>query len=246
MAEEKDKKVIGLYGEMRLAMELHERDWQVYRAYIDDKFDFVITKSYCTNCKKFFKETYTRTTENYTKNSDTKPRKVKAVTNLCKECEKNTLFMLVRFIQVKTSEGKTPESKNSLTTGLKNYSFHAKIRYHLADSRIFYAWIQVIDKITEKDNKEKDAIFFIFHTDDVEKFDDLSLDSYQITDNQKTSLTISNSGEVVKKGKKYNYDFFKHAKNNFDISDEIREDEKRWKIQLDKNFNSKNETKRKT
>ena len=42
---EGDKLVIGLYGEMRLAMELHKRGWQVYRAYIDEKFDFVILKS---------------------------------------------------------------------------------------------------------------------------------------------------------------------------------------------------------
>ncbi len=27
-----DKHVIGLYGEMRLAMELHKRGWQVFRA----------------------------------------------------------------------------------------------------------------------------------------------------------------------------------------------------------------------
>ena len=46
-----DKRVIGLYGEMRLAMELHKQGWQVYRAYIDDKFDFVILKSYCENCQ---------------------------------------------------------------------------------------------------------------------------------------------------------------------------------------------------
>ena len=36
-SENRDKQVIGLYGEMRLAMELHNRGWQVYRTYIDEK-----------------------------------------------------------------------------------------------------------------------------------------------------------------------------------------------------------------
>ena len=34
--EEKKKQVIGLYGEMRLSMELHDLGWQVHRAYIDE------------------------------------------------------------------------------------------------------------------------------------------------------------------------------------------------------------------
>ena len=69
-----DKQVIGLYGEMRLAMELHKRGWQVFRAYIDEKFDFVILKSYCENCKAF-KNALTRETHY-------KGRNRKAVTQL--------------------------------------------------------------------------------------------------------------------------------------------------------------------
>ena len=38
---------------MRLAMELHQRGWQVYRAYIDETIDFVILKTYCESCKAF-------------------------------------------------------------------------------------------------------------------------------------------------------------------------------------------------
>ena len=34
--DDKKKQVIGLYGEMRLSMELHELGWQVHRAYIDE------------------------------------------------------------------------------------------------------------------------------------------------------------------------------------------------------------------
>ena len=94
---ERNKRVIGLYGEMRLAIELHNRRWQVYRAYIDDKFDFVIMKSYCENCKDF-KEALTRRQHYTGKNR-------KAVTQLCETCEQDSLKMLVRFIQVKTSEG---------------------------------------------------------------------------------------------------------------------------------------------
>lgn len=48
-----EKRVIGLYGEMRLAMELHQRGWQVFRAYIDEKFDFVIMKAYCYVCEDY-------------------------------------------------------------------------------------------------------------------------------------------------------------------------------------------------
>ncbi len=140
-----DKQVIGLYGEMRLAMELHKRGWQVFRAYIDEKFDFVILKSYCENCKAF-KNALTRETHYRGRNR-------KAVTQLCEDCEKDSLKMLVRFIQVKTSEGINERTTKS-GEEVKNYSFHPKIRYHLADSRVFYAWIQVWD--------EDNVNFYIF------------------------------------------------------------------------------------
>ena len=78
-------------------MELHKRGWQVYRAYIDEKFDFVILKSYCENCEEF-KNAWTRE-QSY----GTGTRKT--VTPLCDTCHENRLKMLVRFIQVKTSEG---------------------------------------------------------------------------------------------------------------------------------------------
>lgn len=102
---ESDKLVIGLYGEMRLAMELHKRGWQVYRAYIDEKFDFVILKSYCESCKSF-KNALTR--EKFYKG-----RNRKAVTPRCETCERDNLKMLVRFIQVKTSEGVPPKQEKS-------------------------------------------------------------------------------------------------------------------------------------
>ena len=51
--EEKKKQVIGLYGEMQLAMRLHSYKWQVHRSYIDEDIDFVISKYYCKKCKKF-------------------------------------------------------------------------------------------------------------------------------------------------------------------------------------------------
>jgi len=73
--EEKKKQVIGLYGEMRLSMELHELGWQVHRAYIDEGIDFTITKYYCPKCKKYSNQ-YIRYTVRNGKN-------VKCVTNLC-------------------------------------------------------------------------------------------------------------------------------------------------------------------
>ena len=51
--DDKKKQVMGLYGEMRLSMELHELGWQVHRAYIDEGIDFTITKYYCRNCHRY-------------------------------------------------------------------------------------------------------------------------------------------------------------------------------------------------
>lgn len=203
---EGDKLVIGLYGEMRLAMELHKRGWQVYRAYIDEKFDFVILKSYCERCKSF-KNALTRE-ELY------KGKNRKAVTPLCETCEQNSLKMLVRFIQVKTSEGVPPREIKS-EEAPKKFSFHPKIRYHLADSRVFYVWIQVWDQDTH------DINYYIFKTSDVERFDNLELNTYQITDNQKTTLTINKAGEVLNKGKKYDFSVFEDFHNNFDCLEEL-------------------------
>ena len=113
-----DKRVIGLYGEMRLAMELHKRGWQVYRAYIDDKFDFVILKSYCEVCKTF-KNAWTR-------EQVYKGKKEKTVTPLCETCRQDSLKMLVRFIQVKTSEGVEKETTKS-GEETKKYSFQKSV-----------------------------------------------------------------------------------------------------------------------
>lgn len=53
LEEEKKKQVIGLYGEMQLAMKLHSNGWQVHRSYIDEGIDFVISKYYCKTCGRF-------------------------------------------------------------------------------------------------------------------------------------------------------------------------------------------------
>ena len=217
--EERDKKVIGLYGEMRLAMELHNRGWQVFRAYIDEKIDFVILKSYCENCKDF-KNALTR--QQYYKGKNRK-----AVTPLCETCEQDSLKMLIRFIQVKTSEG-VPAKPTKSGEEKKKYSFHPKIRYHLKDSRVFYAWIQVWDKDTH------DINYYIFKTSDVEFFDNLELPVYQIIDEQKTELPITKEGKVVKRGrtlqngKRYDYSVFEKFLNNFDCLEEQIEGDS-WK-----------------
>ena len=218
--EERDKQVIGLYGEMQLAMSLHNRGWQVYRAYIDEKIDFVIMKSYCENCEDF-KEALTR--EQYYKGKNRK-----AVTPLCKTCHQDTLKMLVRFIQVKTSDGK-PQKPTKSGEEKKGYSFHPKIRYHLKDGRVFYVWIQVWDKDTN------DINFYIFKPKYVELFDNLDLPTYQITDNQKTELPITQKGKVVKQGKKlpngktYDYSVFEKFLNNFECLEELITDGDSWK-----------------
>ncbi|MCC6867128.1 MAG: hypothetical protein IT280_13310 [Ignavibacteria bacterium] len=198
--EEKKKQVIGLYGEMRLSMELHELGWQVHRAYIDEGIDFTITKYYCTKCKKYSNQ--------YVKYSTRNSKKVKCVTNLCEHCRKNELVVISRYLQIKTSEGIETKVKN-----VRKFSFHPKIRYDMGNE-VFYVWIAIFN-----DTKEKKCHFYILNTKDVEKFDNIKLDTYQITDNQKTELPIRIDGVVLKKGNPntgYDYTYFNNKfYNNF-------------------------------
>ena len=83
------------------------------------------------------------------------------------------------------------------------------------NGRIFYVWIAVIDKST--------LHYYIFNTKDIDKFDNTDIDTYQITDNQKTTLKINEKGMVLSKGKKYDYSCFKDFHNNFDCLEEILE-----------------------
>ena len=187
--EEKKKLVIGLYGEMRLSMELHDLGWQVHRAYIDEGIDFVATKYFCPKCKKYSNQWIRFTTYN--------GKKSKCVTNLCEHCKDTELTIISRYLQVKTSEGK-PTAKNDV----RDFSFHPKIRYDMGDD-VFYVWIAVFDQV-----REKVCHFYIFNTSDVSLFDNIALDTYQITDNQKTTLTINDNGVVLNKGKMYDYSVF--------------------------------------
>ena len=84
-------------------------------------------------------------------------------------------------------------------------SFHPKIRYNIG-KEVFYVWIAVFD-----DKYEKICHFYVLNTKDVEKFDNINLDTYQITDNQKTELPIRKDGVVLKKGSTstgYDYSIF--------------------------------------
>lgn len=56
--------------------------------------------------------------------------------------------------------------------------------------------------------QDKKAYFYIFNTKDVEKFDNINLPTYQITDNQKTSLLTRNDGTVLTEGKTHSYSCF--------------------------------------
>ena len=195
MEKENKKQIIGLLGEMNLSMELHERGWQVHKSYIDEGIDFMITKYYCINCEQF--------TEQFIKNQEYNGSNRKCVTNQCKFCERSSLKLITRFIQVKTSEGIKDK-----------YSFHLKIRYDM-NGRIFYVWIAVIDKLN--------LHYYIFNTKDVSKFDDLSLDTYQITDNQKTTLRINKEGIILNQGNKYSYNCFANFHNNFECLEQVLE-----------------------
>ncbi len=198
--EEKKKQVIGLYGEMHLSMQLHELGWQVHRAYIDEGIDFTITKYWCPKCKKYSNQ--------YIRRSKHKGNNVKCVTNLCEHCQETELEVISRYLQVKTSEG--VEIKGD--TEHREFSFHPKIRYDMG-KEVFYVWIAVFSD----ERGYKTCHYYIFNTKDVSEFDNTSLITYQVTDNQKTSLTINkHSGAVTKKGKIYNYDCFNNKfYNNF-------------------------------
>lgn len=191
---EDNKRIIGLYGEMCMAMELHQKGWQVYRAYIDEHVDFVVCKYYCTKCKCF-------------SSLEKRPKQTGGTfpTDLCARCKNKSLRFIFRTIQVKASEG--IESKK---TDCRDYSFHAKLRSNVED-RSYYAWIALI-----AGEKNKLAPhFYIFNHSEISKFDDIELASYQKTDNQKIALPINSSGKVIKKsnieGRSYehfNTDFY--------------------------------------
>lgn len=188
--EETKKLVIGLYGEMQLSMMLHELGWQVHRAYIDEGIDFTITKYWCPKCKKYSSQ--------FIRHVSYKGKTAKCVTNLCEHCKTTQLTIISRYLQVKTSEG----VESSTNSNEKKFSFHPKIRYDMGDD-VFYVWIAVFN------NKlDKKCYFYIFNTKDVLKFDDTNIDTYQITDNQKTTLTITKDGVVTTKGLKYDYSCF--------------------------------------
>jgi hypothetical protein len=214
---EKKKQVIGLYGEMLLAMILHEKGWQVHRAYIDEGIDFTITKYWCPKCHKYSNQ--------YLRYELYNGKENKCVTNLCEHCHETELEIISKYLQVKTSEGIKTKEEN-----VRIFSFHPKIRYDMGNN-VFYVWIAVFeddsidpasDDIKLKESLNKSCHFFIFNTKDVSKFDDTSLDTYQITDNQKTTLRINNEGHVLNIGKKYDYNCFNlEFYNNFQKLEEL-------------------------
>lgn len=206
LEDEKKKQVIGLYGEMQLAMKLHSLGWQVYRSYIDEGIDFVISKYYCKACEKFSNQ--------FIRQDSWQGKSAKCVTNLCESCKKERLDIVTKYLQVKTSEGKPIYNKDRLVENERNFSFHPKIRYDM-DNCVFYVWIAVF---ADSENLEQATIhYYIFHSSAVVKFDDISLPTYQITDNQKTTLRINKQGQILNKGKKYNYGCFKEFYNYFEI-----------------------------
>ena len=188
-ADETKKLVIGLYGEMRLSMMLHELGWQVHRAYIDEGIDFTITKYWCPQCKTYSNQ--------YIRYRNYKGSRKKCVTNLCEHCKTTQLQVVSRYLQVKTSEGKETSRGD-----VRAFSFHPKIRYDMGDD-VFYVWIAVFN-----DKIDKRCHFYTPPPNALPKFDNINLDAYQITDNQKTTLLIDPSGEVKSSGRIYDYSCF--------------------------------------
>ena len=207
LEEEKKKQVIGLYGEMQLAMKLHALGWQVHRGYIDEGIDFVNSRYYCKSCKKF--------TNQFIRQSKFDGKNAKCVTNLCEFCQSQKIDIITRYLQVKTSEGKPTQDDS-----VRNFSFHPKIRYDM-DKSVFYVWIAVFANSNNEDLENAKIHYYVFHSSDISKFDDISLPTYQITDNQKTTLRIDINGKVLNAGKKYDYGCFADFHNDFKILESI-------------------------
>ena len=180
-----DKKLIGFYGEMELALKLHKEGWQVYRAYIDELIDFVISRYYCLKCRKYTK--LLKRKRKYNK------KERNCLTNLCSQCKKDKVILKTKFIQVKSSAGNEKE----------DFSFHPKLSHMIKD--LYCIWIFIRNHNNPK--KPIKCDFFVFEGFEIAKIDNINLDCYQITDNQKISLKIDDEGNVKTKGvwKKLNH-----------------------------------------
>ena len=109
------------------------------------------------------------------------------LSNLCHYCKEDTLSIKTRFIQVKANDNKS-----------RSYSFHAKLRSNV-DKRSFYSWIA----LTNKSGGRYTPHFYIFNHSEISGFDNSELDSYQKTDNQKTTLRIDGQGNVLNLGRNH-------------------------------------------
>ena len=201
------KQVIGLVGETLASLELHRRGWLVYRPVVDEQIDLIISRYYCKNCSKF--------SGLYIRETLRGGEKQKAVTNLCENCQRNDLIFIVRYLQVKTSEGVAQKAKKPRYPGAKEYSFHAKLR-HNVDPRSFYIWVAILDN--------KEPSFYVFGHNEINKFDDISLPSYQNSDNQKTKLRIdTTTGQVLNQAKIQgrSYSYFNNPNEFFDNFDKL-------------------------
>ncbi len=179
-------------------MKLHGLAWQVHRSYIDEGIDFVISKYYC---KKFSNQ--------FIRQELWESKKTKCVTNRCEFCKMRKFDIITKYLQVKTSEGKSIYNKNELVANERNFSFHPKIDM---DNKVFYVWIVVFANDDDLENAK--IHYYIFHSNDINKFDDTFMLTYQITDSQKITLCINMQGRVLNRGKKYSYDCFKEFYND--------------------------------
>ncbi|MGI9462173.1 MAG: hypothetical protein ACR2NY_06345 [Alphaproteobacteria bacterium] len=214
MEKEDKKRITAIFGEMNLAMDLHNKGWLVYRSYIDEYIDFIIARYYCKKCKEF------TSLEKRTREGTSKSGSATFPTNLCDTCQTDSIKIITRFLQVKTAEGVEPRIKKYKNLQCKDFSFHAKLRSNV-DDRAFYAWIALMPMANN--NEKLMPYYYIFNHTEINKFDDINIPSYQKTDNQQTHLYINPEIVVKNEGKKYNFDCFnKDFFNNFAKLEEIK------------------------
>jgi hypothetical protein len=186
---EKKNFLVNSYAQIIFIRKLHDLGWQVF--YGSKEFYFLIIRYWCSNCKRY--------SDQYIRHEKYNDKMQKCVTNLCQYCKKTELTVISRYLQVKTSEGIEIKGRPNE----RHFSFHPKIRYDTG-LEMFYIWIAVFNS----NRRDRIAHFYILNTKEVKEFDDINLPTYQITDNQKTTLTIRKDGVVLNKGNVYDYSCF--------------------------------------
>lgn len=208
---DREKVAIGHFGEQAIASNLERIGWEVSVPILGGNIDLTISRYFCVGECKEPTRLWKLQQNNDGYRLQQQNTRHKAVLDKCEKCKEKTVRKQVRFIQVKASTGKDKGNKGI------DFSFHPKLRYH-ADPRTFYVWMAIFHDYGEP-LENSQFYTYIFHGDDVNKFDNIGLDSYQRTDNQQIHLYIDKeTGQVTNSPSRYScfHDEFLNAWDKLD------------------------------